>query len=701
MNPLKITLLSIALGCAINIFLIQRLQKFRQTDTYRNNQGGFIGFLKYEEEMALKFQNSIQKLANSLRFQRINPAYIIELILIGVWAFWIGREYLSFDPNIIPNGREFGSAIQTHHIWTRFRECGVCMLWNGTVSGGYPAFADVYGSMLHPLVVLSTLILGVINGAKITLILALLFAGIAQWWIAYELKLQRFPRLWSSGIAVIGGHLAGRMEQGNLGLVLSTAMASLVFGGILAVANSKGKRASILLGIVLASAALSGQGYIQVGLAGAFPAILIFVFDKKMRLKNVWKNFLLAIIIAGLLSAVFLIPFAHFSPNFVKYSDPEFNLAQPLKFIPLNYVIDSIEYFKSDVLNKQPFPALYTLFIGWIPIMLAVYGLTNKEKISKSIKGFFISSIALILLFSSGDALKLLSQIWESSTGVRHPSLIAGLTVPLILGLSAAGLDKLLKLDWPHLELHFSEEKELPTKPFPTQWIIIIPLIFSLHQGYQFTKLWIHTYEESPVVAQVVEGLKTDTLQWVQPPFGEHIYIEPAVRMGLKISPGIMPWHWKDRSIPTAYLEASHSGQPMETSIVHKKINDIIIYSRPEQEYAVVINETNITSCEAQGTGGTLTVKCNSEYAGELIVKEYNWFGWKGWIDGKEVNLFGDQWITVEAPVGFHIYTFRYLPWDVPLGLGLSIIGILLSVLLWYSSTPRLDRILESPSADE
>ena len=105
MNPLKITLLSIALGCAINIFLIQRLQKFRQTDTYRNNQGGFIGFLKYEEEMALKFQNSIQKLANSLRFQRINPAYIIELILIGVWAFWIGREYLSFDPNIIPNGR--------------------------------------------------------------------------------------------------------------------------------------------------------------------------------------------------------------------------------------------------------------------------------------------------------------------------------------------------------------------------------------------------------------------------------------------------------------------------------------------------------------------------------------------------------------------------------------------------------------------
>ncbi|MGB2962719.1 MAG: hypothetical protein WBB69_01900 [Anaerolineales bacterium] len=576
------------------------------------------------------------------------------------------------------------------------------MLWNGTVSGGYPAFVDVYGSMLHPLVVLSTLILGVVNGAKITLVLALVFAGIAQWWIAYELKLGRLARLWSSGIAVVGGHLAGRMEQGNFGLVLSTAMASLVFGGILAVANAKGKRATILLGIVLASAALSGQGYIQIGLVAAFSAILILIFDNKLHLKNVWKNFLLAFIIAGLLSAVFLIPFARFYPNFVKYTDPEFNLAQPLKFIPLNYVIDNLEYYKSDALNKQPFPALYTLFIGWIPIMLAVYGLTNKEKISKSIKWFFISSIAIILLFSSGDALKLLSKIWEDCSGVRHPSIIAGLTVPLILGLSAAGLDKLLKLNWPNLELRFSEGKELLAKLFPTQWIIVFPLIFSLHQGYQFTKLWIHTHEEDPVVAQVIEGLITDTLQWVQPPYGDHIYIEHAVRGGLKISPGIMPWQWKDRYFPKAYLEASHSGQPMGTSVIHKIINSsMIIYSRPEQEYAFVIDETTITPCKAQGTGGTLTVKCNTEQAGQLIVMEYNWSGWKGWIDGNEVNIFGDQWITVEAPGGFHIYTFRYLPWDVPLGLGLSVIGILLSVFLWYSSNPRLDRILENPPPDD
>ena len=552
--------------------------------------------------------------------------------------------------------------------------------------------------MLHPLVILSTMILGVVNGAKITLILSFWFAGIAQWWIAKELKLGRLPRIWSAGIAVVGGHLAGRMEQGNFGIVLSTAMASLVFGAILSVANGKGKRASVLLGIVLASAFLSGQGYIQVGLVGAFPALLFLIFDNKLRLINVWKYFLLAFIIAGLLSAVFIIPFTNLYPNFVKYLDLEFDVAQPFKYIPLNYVIDTLEYYKSDALDKHPFPALYTLFIGWIPILLGIYGLTNIKKLSKSVKWFFITSILLVLSFSSGDALKLISKIWEGAAGVRHPSLIAGLTVPFILGLSAAGLDKLLKRDWPKIELKFSEDNGQQTKSIPTRWIIIIPLIFSLYQGYQFTKLWIHTYEENPVVAQVIEGLKTDSLQWVQPPFGEHIYIEPAVRMGLKISPGIMTWRWKDRSFPDAYLEASHSGQPSGTSGIKKKIDDIIIYSRPEQEYAYVINESNKTPCQAQGTGGNLTVTCDSEHGGQLIVKEYNWSGWRGWMDETEINIFGAQWISVEVPSGFHVYTFRYLPWDVPLGIGLSLIGILLSVSLWYFSTPRLDKILDDPT---
>jgi len=501
--------------------------------------------------------------------------------------------------------------------------------------------------------------------------------------------------MWSSGIAVVGGHLAGRMEQGAFDLVLSTAMASLVFGAILSVANGKGKRASVLLGMVLASAFLSGGGYLQIGLVGAFPALLILIFDNKLRLKNVWKYFLLALIIAGLLSAVLVIPFAHFYPNFGKYIDLEFKVAQPLKYIPLNYVIDSLKYYQGDILDKYPFPTLYTLFIGWIPIFLGIYGLTNKKNLSKSIKWFFISSILIVLSFSSGDALKLISKIWAGAGGIRHPSVIAGLTIPLILGLSAAGLEKLLKLDWPKLELRFSEDKDIQVKSFHTQWVIIIPLLFSLYQGYQFTKMWISTREETQEIFTILEGLKTESLQWVQPPFGEHFYQERAVGMGMKIS-HMMNWRWKDRDLPEAFLEASHSGQPSGTSGIKKIIDDIIIYSRPDQEYAAVITETQKTPCQAQGTGGNLTVTCDADYNGRLVIQENNWSGWKGWMDGKRVNIFGEQWISVEAPKGNHTYTFRYQPWDVPLGLVLSGAGIIMSIFVWYSTSPLLDKILNN-----
>ena len=221
-------------------------------------------------------------------------------------------------------------------------------------------------------------------------------------------------------------------------------------------------------------------------------------------------------------------------------------------------------------------------------------------------------------------------------------------------------------------------------------------MIISLYQGYQFTKLWIHTHEESPEIYLVLEELQTDTLQWVQPPFGDHFYTEPSIRLGLKSSPGILPWRWKDRSFPEAYLEASYTGQPSGTSGIKKNINDIIIYSRPEQEYAYVINESNKTPCQALGTGGNLTVRCDSEHGGQLIVTENNWSGWKGWMDGNSVNIFSKQWISMEVPKGNHTFIFRYRPWDVPLGLVLSGAGIILSIFLWYSTSPLLDKILNN-----
>ena len=35
----------------------------------------------------------------------------VELAIITLWALWIGRAYLDFNPRIIPSGNEYGSAV--------------------------------------------------------------------------------------------------------------------------------------------------------------------------------------------------------------------------------------------------------------------------------------------------------------------------------------------------------------------------------------------------------------------------------------------------------------------------------------------------------------------------------------------------------------------------------------------------------------
>jgi len=614
---------------------------------------------------------------------------ILELGLLALWALWVGRVYLDFDQRVIPSGGEFLSAIQTHHIWTQFQKCGWCAVWNGFERGGYPAFVDIQGSMLHPIVMVTTLIWGVLSGAKITLVISLWFAGVAQWWIAHELKLSWLPRLWSAGIAIVGGHLAGRMELGVLGVVLSTAMCSLVLAGVISVARGGGKRSVVLLAVVSASAIVSGQGYMLVGLSGILPAMIFLIFDNKQKLTDHWKDYLTAFGLALLLAAPFLVPVARFAPNFAKNSDPEFLSAQSLAYLPLNLVINDWHYYKSEILGKFPYPYLYTLYIGWVPVILAVFGLSMSKRKNRRLFWFMATAIVIEFLIGSAVLLKWLQKIYPSIAGVRHPPQIAGLAIPLILGFSAYGLDRLLRIDWPNISLSFPRNTLSLRLSLSLRWLLVIPMFLSLQSAYQFTEHWILVQRQGDGVIELLNGLRTETLQWVEPPFGEHRYIEPAIQMGMKLSPGVMTWRWKGRNSPVPVLEANRATPSPGGVEKIDTIDGVSIYSRPSEYYAAVVENKNsstwhgISPCEATGSGGELEVICKTSMPGRLVVKENMFSGWNAWVDGEQTPLLGENWLAVEAPSGEHIYEFRYQPWDVPLGILLSIVGVFLCIRLW------------------
>jgi hypothetical protein len=103
--------------------------------------------------------------------QRLGPAWawlkghlgpLTEVALIVLWAMWVGRNYLDFDPTRWPHD-VFAFNVQGYFSWSYLRQCGLCVLWNGSINGGSPAWVETLGAIVHPLVVLPILIWGVID----------------------------------------------------------------------------------------------------------------------------------------------------------------------------------------------------------------------------------------------------------------------------------------------------------------------------------------------------------------------------------------------------------------------------------------------------------------------------------------------------------------------------------------------------------
>src|SRR4051794_29472185 len=100
-----------------------------------------------------------------------------ELLVLVGWALITARPFLHWGSNTVPAGADFFVDNLGHNLWTHARSCGTCALWNGDIRGGAPAFVDTLGSALHPIVIVTTLLLGLVDGAKATIAICFFLAG--------------------------------------------------------------------------------------------------------------------------------------------------------------------------------------------------------------------------------------------------------------------------------------------------------------------------------------------------------------------------------------------------------------------------------------------------------------------------------------------------------------------------------------------
>jgi hypothetical protein len=612
---------------------------------------------------------------------------LMEILIIFIWVLIVGKNYLNFDPSFWPYGREFGLAVRTHYIWTDLFKCGTCIFWNGSVRGGAPAFAEIQGSVLHPIVVLTTLLAGVVNGSKLVVLFSLFIAGLAQWWLAKRLGVGSLARLWTAGMAVVGGHLAGRMELGLVGVVLSTASCSLAIAAAVDLGITGKRRSAILLGIILALAIVSGQGYMQIAfLIGVVPPLILFLFDDKWHFNKAWKEFLLAGLLAILLAGVFLVPMLHFLPNFDKARDPIFGAAQPLAYIPLNLVISDVSFYFNEVLKPLPYPNLYTAYLGWIPILLAIVGIRFFPRAFRRTFLFIIISIGLLFIISSAIPFKWLINTFPAIGAIRFTTFFAGLANPLILCLSAWGLQGLfdLKTSRPAISIKDPQPESNLTISFnPMVLLLFVPMFFALKSAYLFGQNWLYLIPNSKLLWESTEMMQTDSTQWVSFQDGEHYWNIPALDNSLKLNDVFSTQLWKNRDIPPAYLEATRDPSALENTDLLFSNPEISAIRHPGVTYAYILAGDAKIACRAHATDGVIDISCPDSPDGALMVMENNWQGWRAWRDEDSTPLLDSQWLSVAAPAGTHSYSFRYRPWDVWAGIGLTLLGVAGCIFFW------------------
>ncbi|MFN8482758.1 MAG: hypothetical protein U0768_06900 [Anaerolineae bacterium] len=613
---------------------------------------------------------------------------LTEIAAIVVWAFWVGRDLLNSNPAMWP----LGGDIQLHgsfaYVWYWFSKCGACVAWNGMSNGGGPAFAEQLGGILHPIMPIAVLLFGPLEGFKVSIVASLAMAGIAQWWLARVMGLGVVPRLWAAALVVVGGHLAALLAGGWSIMVLSTAASSLVLAPGVQLGLTGSRRAAVLLGSMLGLAILTGHGYMQMGLLLAIlPPFALFWFDEKFKLKPVWKEYLLAGGIALLISAVYWLPLFHFWPNVDKPANPEFSGVQPLEYQPLNLVIRDRSFVTMEVLGQKSIFAYHAYYIGWIPILLAIAGLVLAPRTRTRLLLYFVSAILLVYLVAAAITPGWISQVFPSILGMRHPMVIAALAIPLIVGLSAWGLDGLIKLPWPRIGLSLSSNRATQIN---TALILAIPLWWSLSSAYDYSKpLLILTPIPTPYF-NTLEKVKPTTTEWIKPPYGDMNWFssglatDPTLKWVL--SKEHRSWSWHARELPAAQFNIVRDLAGVDKNRIVAAAEGNYIVIDPTANYASVKTPSGATKCTAVASAGNIDVDCTTNQDGTLVVQENGWNGWSVQVDGAPVALLDGQWLSVAAPTGTHHFEFRYRPWDAAVGLALTVIGLLLAAVLWWRS---------------
>ena len=612
-----------------------------------------------------------------------NWAQGVEVALVVLGGLVITRVYLDFRPDRIPGGMELLSEMHYYHFWRWLFQCGPCAFW-APFAGGKPLIAEPMAALGYPPVALPVIFLGVRNGLKVALALVFVVAGLAQWWQLRLWRLRPWIRVWAAWMLMTSGMLAGRLELGALGVTFSLAAAAWLFPAWWYLWQRSGPRAHLPFAVALGLFLLAGRGYIQLAFLLVWPGIAALTYAvlaleaRGEFLRRVARALGAALVLA----APVLLPFLRVWGAWYKEVDPAFQTAQPLSTLLLDFVVSNPDFYRSDVIGQLPYPHLTFHFIGWIPLLLAVLAvglyLARPRDEARPVQAatvlLWTAWLAALLALATAQPLRLLirlvdiPKVAEFLGGMRHVQQVASLSIPLWISLAALAAHLLHdRLSAIRLVFHIRNR----SWAIPLALGLGLMLWIALRQGWQASRAWMYLVDAPDLDAELT-FLAQAGYQWVDTPFGEHQWVEPAVARDLKILTSVRRWNWKDWEMPQPRRVLDRHRREPGTYVFEVVLDEGLFgYELPHATYALVKRGDDAeTPCRAVGLGGVVDVHCEAAQSGQLWVYEKSWWGWLASVDGGTWRILSprEDYLTLPLSAGTHTVRLRYFPWDTLLG---------------------------------
>src|SRR5579859_2253357 len=297
-------------------------------------------------------------------------AWSLEWLLIGLAVTGFCAVFLKFGPGTILPGNESDVFQTTSWVLLNGLKAGTFPLWNPYLRAGLPFAGDPMNYIYNPLASLPALLVGAMDGFKLSLLLSFMAAGWGMWYLGKVLGFSRPARLWAALLFAVSGPAVARFYQGQYLFVFGFAWIPWALAGILAALRTHRRRHVALAIGALALLFFSGNvyyAYYMLVLVGLLSPAL--VLSRRPYWHIDWRRVrVLALIgVAALgLIAVQLLPLAGLWPRLSKATNLELTDSQTFKQVLLDYT--SPDPGRPDAVGALTREEFYA-YIGWWPLM--------------------------------------------------------------------------------------------------------------------------------------------------------------------------------------------------------------------------------------------------------------------------------------------------------------------------------------------